>query len=127
MGAIGQEPSDPDLIAMPDPASYTPLPWVRDGFALVHCDPHVGGAPWPFAPRVILKAVLGQADVDLNVGAEVEYFLVSRDGAGRLTPADVRDTAPQPCYDARGLTRMYDHLTEVSTGCTRGHGDLGCG
>jgi glutamine synthetase len=115
VGAIGQAPSDPDLIAMPDPASYTPLPWVRDGLALVHCDPHVGGAPWPFAPRVILKAVLGQADVDLNVGAEVEYFLVSRDANGRLAPADARDTAPQPCYDARGLTRMYDHLTEVST------------
>jgi glutamine synthetase len=51
VGAIGQAPSDPDLIAMPDPASYTPLPWVRDGLALVHCDPHVGGAPGP-SPRV---------------------------------------------------------------------------
>ncbi len=30
-------------------------------------------------------------------------------------PPTPRDTAPQPCYDARGLTRMYDHLTEVST------------
>jgi glutamine synthetase len=63
VGAMAQAPSDPDLIAMPDLASYTPLPWVRDGLALVHCDPHVGGAPWPFAPRVILKAVLGRADL----------------------------------------------------------------
>ena len=29
--------------------------------------------------------------------------------------ADPDDTAAQPCYDARGVTRMYDHLTEVST------------
>ena len=79
---------------MPDAASYTPLPWVRDGLALVHCDPHVGGAPWPFAPRVILKAVLGQADLDLNVGAEVEYFLVSRDANGRLAPADAKRHRP---------------------------------
>src|ERR1700742_4094706 len=61
VGAIGQQPCDPDLIAIPDLASYTPLPWVREGLALVHCDPHVEGRPWPFAPRVILKSVLEQA------------------------------------------------------------------
>ena len=37
VGAIGQQPSDPDLVVVPDLASYTPLPWVRDGLALVHC------------------------------------------------------------------------------------------
>ncbi len=26
-GDIGQQPNDPDMIAMPDPASFTPLPW----------------------------------------------------------------------------------------------------
>src|SRR5690606_22085063 len=46
VGAIGQQPSDPDLIAIPDLASYTPLPWVREGLALVHCDPYVEGEPW---------------------------------------------------------------------------------
>jgi glutamine synthetase len=117
VGAIGQRPSDPDLIAIPDLASYTPLPWVRDGLALVHCDPHVAGAPWPYAPRVILKAVLARAlaaQVELFAGAEVEYFLVTRDADGRIAPADGRDLAAQPCYDARGLTRMYEHLTGVS-------------
>jgi glutamine synthetase len=117
VGAIGQEPCDPDLIAIPDLASYTPLPWVREGLALVHCDPHVEGEPWPFAPRVILKALLDRARaqrLELFVGAEVEYFLVSRGADGRLAPADSRDDAARPCYDARGLTRMYDHLTEVS-------------
>ncbi len=118
VGAIGQQPSDPDLIAIPDLGSYTPLPAVRDGLALVHCDPHVDGAPWPFAPRVILKAQLARLAAERLepfVGAEVEYFLVSRDEQGRLVPADPYDVAAQPCYDARGLTRMYDHLTEVST------------
>jgi glutamine synthetase len=117
-GAIGQQPCDPDLIAMPDPASYTPLPWVREGLAVVHCDPHVEGRPWPFAPRVILKSMLDRArarQLDLFAGAEVEYFLVSRDTQGQLIPADVRDVEARPCYDARGLTRMYEHLTGVST------------
>ncbi len=32
-----------------------------------------------------------------------------------LSTADAADTAAQPCYDARGVTRMYDHLTAIST------------
>jgi glutamine synthetase len=117
VGAIGQQPSDPDLIAIPDLASYAALPWVREGLALVHCDPHVGAEPWHFAPRVILKKVLAAAaarGLELQAGAEVEYFLVTRDADGRLSPADANDVAARPCYDARGLTRMYEHLTEVS-------------
>jgi glutamine synthetase len=57
-GALGQQPSDPDIMALPDASSYTPLPFVRPGLALVHCDPHVEGKPWPYAPRVILRAAL---------------------------------------------------------------------
>ena len=116
-GAMGQQPSDPDMLAMPDPASYTPLPFIRPGLALVHCDPHVEGRPWPYAPRAILKQQLERAaaqGLSLYVGAEVEYFLVTRDGNGALRVADDLDTAQRPCYDARGLTRMYDHLTGVS-------------
>ncbi|HEX7662061.1 MAG TPA: type III glutamate--ammonia ligase [Pseudonocardiaceae bacterium] len=117
VGAIGQQPSDPDLVAVPDPASYTLIPMVREGLALVHCDPDVEGKPWPFAPRVILKTLLAQAaarQLELFAGAEIEYFLVNRAADGSLRPADGRDVASQPCYDARGLTRMYDHLTGVS-------------
>jgi glutamine synthetase len=118
VGAMGQQPCDPDLVAIPDLASYTPLPSVREGLALVHCDPHVLGEPWRFAPRVLLKKQLERAraqQLELFVGAEVEYFLVARDAYGRLVPADPKDDAARPCYDARGLTRMYDHLTGVST------------
>lgn len=117
VGAIGQQPKDPDLMALPDPASFTPIPFIKPGLAIVHCDPHVEGEPWPFAPRVIAKAVLRRlSDLGLSakVGAEIEYFLVRADGDGGLEPADAVDTAAQPCYDVRGLTRMYDHLTGVS-------------
>src|SRR5260370_29938656 len=46
-GGMGQVPKDPDLIAIPDPSSFTPIPFVQPGLALVHCDPHVNGEPWP--------------------------------------------------------------------------------
>src|SRR3954469_8512859 len=52
VGAIGQEPKDPDIMAIPDVRSFTPIPFVKEGLAVVHCDPHVNGARWPFAPRV---------------------------------------------------------------------------
>jgi glutamine synthetase len=117
VGALGQEPKDPDVVAVPDVTSYMHVPFIKPGLALVHCDPHVGGVAWKFAPRVILKKQLALAKamgLDLQVGAEVEYFLVQRDERGTVIVADARDTAHKPCYDARDLTRMYDHLTAVS-------------
>jgi glutamine synthetase len=115
-GPMGQEPSDPDLLALPDPASYTPLPW-RPGVAALQCDPHVEGEPWPYAPRVILRRQLDRLSARgwvYKSGLEAEHFLVRRDN-GRIAPADPLDTAEKPCYDAKGLTRMLDHLTTVST------------
>lgn len=118
VGAMGQEPKDPDLIALPDPSSFTPIPFVREGLAIVHCDPHVNGTPWPYAPRVILRNVLErlrtEQGLEAYAGAEVEYFLVRRDASGKLVTADPGDNAAQPCYDARGVTRMYEHLAAVS-------------
>lgn len=117
-GLIGQEPQDADLIAVPDLASFTPVPFIKEGLAIIHCDPHVDGKPWPYAPRVILKnalARLAEQGMQAKVGAEVEYFLVTRNDDGTLATADTRDDSPRPCYDARGVTRMYDHLTSISS------------
>ena len=122
VGAMGQEPKDPDLMAIPDVGSFTPIPFVKDGLAIVHCDPHVEGQPWPYAPRVILKSLIQRAaDAGFEpwVGAEVEYFLLHRDADGGLSVADTADNAAQPCYDARGVTRMYDHLTSISAAMNR--------
>lgn len=116
-GAMGQVPADPDIVALPDPGSFTPLPFIRPGLAMVHCDPHVNGQPYPYAPRVILRRQLDRLaalGMTLSVGAEVEYFLVQKNPDGSICPADEADNASQPCYDARGVTRMYDHLSAVS-------------
>src|SRR5690606_28852519 len=52
-GAMGQQPNDPDIAAMPDLRSYTPLPW-RPGVARVACDVKVDGDEWPYCPRTLL-------------------------------------------------------------------------
>ena len=115
-GPMGQSPADPDMIAVPDLASYTLVPW-QPGLAVLHCDIHVEGEPWPYSPRIILKRAVARArerGLEYNVGCEAEYFLVRRQGDGTIAVADPLDRAESPCYDAKGLTRMYDHLTTVS-------------
>ncbi len=115
-GPMGQSPADPDMIAVPDVASYTLTPW-QPGLAVLHCDISVEGQPWPYTPRLILKRMLEKArarGLDYQVGVEAEYFLVRRDGDGGIEVADPLDRMLGPCYDAKGLTRMYNHLTTVS-------------
>src|SRR5271157_6449785 len=53
-GQMGQTPSSPDILAMPDLSSYMPAPW-QPGLGIIQCDPYVLGEPWPYAPRVILR------------------------------------------------------------------------
>jgi glutamine synthetase len=116
-GDLGQNPADPDIQAIPDPASYTRVPW-KEGVAVVHCDPYVDGEPWPYAPRVILKGLLASLAAERGwtfmTGAEAEYLLLRRDPDGTLRPADALDTAAKPCYEAKGLTRMWDFLSTLS-------------
>jgi glutamine synthetase len=115
-GLMGQTPADPDILAMPDPASYTQLPW-QPNLAAMQCDPTVEGELWPFAPRVILRRALddlAERNLVLKTGVEAEYSLVTRNDDGSIQVADPRDTGELPCYDAKGLTRMLPHLTAVS-------------
>ncbi len=115
-GPMGQSPADPDMIAVPDPASYVQVPWNPE-LAVLQCDIAVEGEPWPYTPRLILKnflAGIARKGWTFNVGAEAEYFLVRRKSGGGIELADPIDTMPLPCYDAKGLTRMLPHLTQVS-------------
>ena len=59
-GEIGQLPSDPDIAAIPDLTSFTPVPW-QPNLARFACDVYVDGEPWPYDPRTILRAQLARA------------------------------------------------------------------
>jgi glutamine synthetase len=118
-GEIGQMPSDPDIAAIPDLATYTPVPW-QSNLARFACDVTVEGEEWPYCPRTILRRVLAQAKekgFDFRMGLELEYFLVERLDDGSIVVADRNDTLEKPCYDIAGLTRRYDFLTTVSRYC----------
>jgi glutamine synthetase len=115
-GELGQWPSDPDIAAMPDLSSYTPVPWERN-LARFACDVFVDGEEWPYDPRTILRRQLERARAkgfELMMGLELEYFLLRSTADGGIELADPLDDLEKPCYDLRGLTRNYDFLTTVS-------------
>jgi glutamine synthetase len=115
-GEIGQLPSDPDMAAMPDLRSFTPVPW-EPTVARFACDVHVEGEEWPYDPRTILRRQLEKArqkGYEFKMGLELEYFLVEQLDDGSIRLADPLDTLEKPCYDLNGLTRNYEFLTTVS-------------
>ena len=116
-GEIGQLPSDPDIAAIPDLRSFTPVPW-EPTLARFACDVTVEGEEWPYDPRTILRHQLERARTagyEFKVGLELEYFLLERDGDnGGIRIADELDDLEKPCYDLKGLTRNYQFLRRVS-------------
>jgi glutamine synthetase len=119
-GDIGQQPHDPDLAAMPDPRSFTPLPW-KPGVGRLACDVYVEGEEWPYDPRTILRRQLDRAKeqgYEFMIGIELEYFLVRETEDGGIELADSLDRLEKPCYDMRGLTRNLDFVSEVARNLT---------
>src|ERR671935_566459 len=98
-GEIGQVPSDPDIAAIPDLASFTPVPW-EPTLARFACDVTVEGEEWPYDPRTILRRQLEKArqkGLEFMMGLELEYFLVQEDGEnGGIKLADPLDTLEKP-------------------------------
>src|SRR6476469_4733009 len=118
-GEIGQVPSDPDIAAIPDLDSFTPVPW-QQNLARFACDVTVEGEDWAYCPRTILRRQVARAKelgYDFKIGIELEYFLVNMSEDGSIEVADSQDTLDKPCYDMAGLTRRYDFLTTVSKYC----------
>ncbi len=115
-GELGQGPHDPDIAAMPDPASFTPVPW-QPNLARFACDVFVEGEPWPYCPRTILKRQMAKArerGYIFKIGMEAEFFLTRLKEDGSIEVADALDTLDRPCYDMKGLTRSYDFITTLS-------------
>src|SRR6266566_5091869 len=53
-------PADPDMFAVPDPASLTRLPWNKE-IGWLAADPIINGQPIPHAPRNVLKRQIAAA------------------------------------------------------------------
>jgi glutamate---methylamine ligase len=109
---LDMTPADPDLFAVPDPASLIQLPW-KPEVGWLASDLVMDGKLVEQAPRNLLKRVVADAAAkgyELKTGVECEYFLITPDGTAVSDPADRQ---AKPCYDQAALTRRYDVVTEI--------------
>lgn len=109
---LDMTPADPDLFAVPDPASLIQLPW-KPEVGWLAADLVMSGKPVEQAPRVVLKNAIAAAEklgYVMKSGVECEFFLVTPDGKGI---ADTADLQSKPCYDQSALMRRYDVITEI--------------
>jgi glutamine synthetase len=103
----------PDVVLVPDPATFRVLPWAdRTGWML--CDVYFGnGQPVPLDGRGLLRRVLrdlAETGYDLLAGLEFEFSIVVR-SAEELAPEHAGFTPPPPPVSV--FERGYQFLSEV--------------
>ncbi len=103
----------PDVMLVPDPASFRVLPWAdRTGWML--CDVYFGnGQPMPLDGRGLLRRTLGslaEAGYDFLAGIEVEFYIVVR-SPEVLLPENAGFTPAPPPVSV--FERGYQYLSEV--------------
>ncbi len=106
------QPSDPDVLAIADPASFIQLPW-KPEVGWVASDMRMRGELVEQAPRNVLKRIMARAadsGFAMRSGVECEFFLITADGQA---VSDAGDVAAKPCYDASALMRRYDVIAEL--------------
>jgi glutamine synthetase len=117
VGGLGLGPETPDYMAVGDLSTLSLVPWMP-GYARIVCEGHMGGEPWHYDPRVVLKRqteALRERGWTLYTGLEPEFFLLSKeDGDGALRPADTTDDLEKPCYDYKGLARQRSFLERIT-------------
>ena len=116
----GQGPHSHDLMGRIDLETYTPLPWMPNT-ARFAANIFVDDEPHPYCPRTNLIRVLTELKKDgfvLNVGMEPEFFLVTKNADGSISPWDPDgiDTLAKPCYDFRAIAPAMQFLQELTSG-----------
>ncbi len=116
-GEIGQGPNDPDLAAMPDPASFTPVPW-QPNLARFACDIYVEGEPWPYCPRI------DPAQRQLARAKSMGYELQDRPARLGVLPCDsatttARSSVADPLDNARPALLRHGRRSPGSSTSSR--------
>ncbi len=109
---LDMTPADPDLWAVPDPASLIQLPWQPE-LGWVATNLVMNDEPVGHAPRVVLTQAINAAKArgyQMKSGVESEFFILEADGSGIADGQDIQD---KPCYDQMALLRRYELIREI--------------
>jgi glutamine synthetase len=103
----------PDVVLVPDPATFRVLPWAdRTGWLL--CDVYFSsGRPMPLDGRGVMRRMLGElgsAGYDYLAGIEVEFYIVRLDSD--LVTFENAGFTPAP-PEVSVFERGYQYLSEV--------------
>jgi glutamine synthetase len=115
LDGVPQDVSDDEVAAMPDRASCIQLPW-KPELAWFASDLYLRGEPFEACSRHILKRQIARAaalGLQLNLGIEMEYFILKDDEQGSPVTVSPADTLAKPCYDVRLLTDHFDLVAEL--------------
>jgi glutamine synthetase type III len=107
-------PAAGDLMAIPDPASLTPLPWQPE-VGWLAAELVLAGCPSPQCPRRLLRRQQQRAaelGYQMRSGVEAEFFLLDPHTAAVADRADRQD---KPCYDQLALMRRYPLIAGLLT------------
>jgi glutamine synthetase len=100
-----------DFLAVPDPASYAPIPY-HTAAARMHAFLRADdGSEWEGCPRTRLQRIIGlyaEQGLSLRAGFEAEFNLFTPSGEGEYQPAD-----HDGMFTAAGLDRHFDFLKNI--------------
>ncbi|HEY3750113.1 MAG TPA: glutamine synthetase family protein [Pseudonocardiaceae bacterium] len=103
----------PDVVIVPDPATFQVLPWA-DSTAWMLCDAYfASGRPVPLDPRRILRdqlTLLGERGLNYVTGLEVEFYITRR-ATGSIGLTETSQPAATPLVEPFELG--YQYLSEV--------------
>jgi len=107
------EPTDTDMLLVPDPDSLRKVPWAREPTAQIIADCYkASGEPHPLASRNVLKHILRlyeEAGLRAQVAPEVEFFLVHKN-----TDPDYELMPPKGRSGRREVARMSFSIDAVA-------------
>ena len=119
------EINESDLIAKPDPITFSTLPWRPEerGVGRFICDIYwPEGDPFEGDPRYILKRALEKIKdkgYTYNVGPEPEFFIIRKDEYGNIEPHDAGEY-----FDVEPVDQGTDFRRELVLGLEELHFDI---
>lgn len=114
---LNMQPSDSDVIAIPDVTAGIKLPWKSDT-AWIPADLYVENQPLEQNPRQILKRLIETAanqNVEIKTGVEAEFMLLKNDiqHPASVEIFDRQDLQLKPCYDQQTLHRNLPFIERL--------------
>jgi len=106
-GTAVSEPEG-EVRLVPDPETFTPLPYADRAGAMLGTFRTLDGEPWDYGPRAQLATYLDDFEYMPTASFESEFYLASRDEDGELQPFD-----ESGCFAADGMQSAHDIVLDI--------------